>query len=285
MPDLSFHFPLILQSALIPFVVALVLLAVSRAGRFTSVGAALAISAGFIGAYFAILHAQWSFFPKAALDWLPWIAAAGVAAAVAAERIETGGLRLGARFAASLALGALVVWPALAGIGMQKALLTAAVTAAVACAVWSMLANAVASRPTPPLLLALVAGGGGIALMLDASLAIGQLSGALASALMACVLVNVPRMRVAFTPAAVGVAVLVLGALLADAYVYAAFPLGYIALLIGGLLADPLVAVVNRLRGQSGGVGSWVAATVLTAVPVAVVVALAAKTAADSGGY
>lgn len=285
MPNLSFILPLILQSALIPFGVALALLAASRALRLGALASALAVVAGFMASYFAVLHAQWSLVAKTALDWLPWIVVFGAAGAVASERIGNAGLRVAARLAISLAAGALVVWPALAGLGLPKAALSAAVSGVLICAAWSYMARVVERRPTPPLLLAVVAGGAALALMLDSSQSIGQLSGALAATLGACVLFNLPRVRVAFSPAAAGMAVLVLGTLLANAQLYAGFSLGYVALLVGGLLADPLVEAVNRLRKRVGGAGSWATAAVLAAIPVAVTVGLAVKAAQDAGGY
>jgi hypothetical protein len=185
----------------------------------------------------------------------------------------------------SAAIGTVVAWPALASLGMQKAILLTAATGVVLTVIWSVMARTADSRPTPPLLLAVVAGGAGMALMLDSSQSIGQLNGALASALAACVVFNLPRVRTAFSPAAAGVAVLLLGALLANAYIYAGFPLGYIALLAGGLIADQVVEGLNRLRRRSGGAGSWAAATALAAIPVVVTIGLAVKAAADSGGY
>jgi hypothetical protein len=285
MPDLSFFFALILQSAVIPFAVAFAVLLASRASRLGAAGPALAIAAGFLAAYFAVLHGQWSPLPKVALDWLPWIAVFGTAGAVATERIGSGGLKLAARLALGTAVGALVAWPALENLGLTKALLSAGATGILACVAWSYMARTGVTRPTPPLLLTVVAGGAGIALMLDSSQSIGQLSGAIASVLAARVVFNLPRVRIALSPAAAGAAALLLGALLANAHLYAGFPLGYVALLLGGLIADPLVAGLNRLRQRSGGAGSWVAAAVLTAVPTLLTIGLAAKAAADAGGY
>jgi hypothetical protein len=285
MPDPSFFLPLILQSAVIPFGVAFAVLVGLRALRAGTIAPALAIAAGVLGAFFAILHGQWSPLPKVALDWLPWIAIVGTAGALGAERIGHAGLRLTARFALSAVVGTVVVWPALASLGMQKAMLVTVAAGVVLSVVWSIMARTADNRPTPPWLLAVVAGGAGMALMLDSSQSIGQLNGALASALAACVAFNLPRIRTAFSPAATGIAVLLLGALLANAYIYAGFPLGYIVLLAGGLIADPVVEGLNRLRKRSGGAGSWAAATVLTAIPVMVTIGLAVKAAADSGGY
>lgn len=285
MPDTSFFLPLILQSAVIPFGVALAVLAGARAFRLGAAGPAIAVAAGFVAAYFSTLHAQWSPIPKVALDWLPWIAVAGTAGAAAVERIAGTGLRVAGRFALSLVAGAIVVWPAVEALGPQQAILFAGATGLLTGVAWNTMARISVHRPTPPLLLAVVAGGAALALMLDSSQSIGQLSGALASVLAACVACNLPRVRMAFSPAAAGAAVLVLGALLANAHVYAGFPLAYIALLIGGLLSDTVVAGLNRLRKRSGGAGSWATAAVLTAIPTVVAIGLAVKAAADSGGY
>ncbi|HWP11545.1 MAG TPA: hypothetical protein VNN06_06965 [Ramlibacter sp.] len=285
MLDASFALPLLWQSALVPFGAAVAGLAACRAVRLKEVAPAAAIAAGFVAACFAVLYAQWSLVPKVALDWLPWIALAGAGAAVAVENVRGAAVRLAARFVISLAAGALVVGPALASFGARKAALSVAVFAVLVWAVWSYMARAADHRPTPPVLLALVAGGAGLALMLDSSQSLGQLSGALASVLAACLAFNLPRLRTAFTPAAAGVAVLLLGTLLANAHLYAGFSLGYVALLLGGLLADPVVAGVNRLRRLDGKAGSWATAAALTAIPVAVTIGLAVKAAQDAGGY
>lgn len=285
MPDIAFFLPLVLQSAIIPFVLALAILVAARAMRLGAIAGALAVTTGFLGAYFAVLHAQWSLVPKAALDWLPWIAVTGLAAAIAIERIGQAPLRLAARLLLSLAVGAVVVWPALASLGPAKAILSAGVTGVLVAVAWSYMARISATRPTPPVLMTVVASGAALALMLDSSQSIGQLSGGLASVLAACVAFNLPRVRMLFSPAAAGVAVMVLGALLANAHIYAGFPLEYISLLAGGLLADPAVAGLNRLRQRNGGAGSWMTAAVLTAIPAAVAIGLAVKAAADAGGY
>jgi hypothetical protein len=79
--------------------------------------------------------------------------------------------------------------------------------------------------------------------------------------------------------------VLLLAALLANAQLYAGFSLGYVALLIAALLADPALAATRRLRRPGAEGPGWIPAAVLTAVPVMVTVALAVKAAHDSGGY
>jgi hypothetical protein len=285
MPDPSFVIPLILQSALVPFAVALVLLFALRRLPLQVLVPSLALAGGFVAAYFAAFHAQWSAVPKTALDWLPYIAAFGVVGTLAAENAPHAATRLLSRLVISLVAVTLVVAPAAASLGASKAIVLTAAAAVLITVAWTFLAKAGETRPTAVPLLAIVAGGAGLVLMLDSSAALGQSSGALASVLAACLLFNLPRVRVAFSAAATGTAVLLLGVLLANAYVYASFSPVYVTLLFGGLLADPVVAAVNRLRNRSGGVGSWITAAALTAVPVLATVGLAVKTMQDSGGY
>jgi hypothetical protein len=282
MPDPSFIIPLFLQSALLPFCLTLALLFALRLNAV----AVIALAAGFIASYFAVLHAQWSLVPHQALDWMPAIAVLGALGALATENIKNAAARVIARLALSLAAAAVIAWPGLAGLGLQKTLLSVLLGAGLVCAAWTYLARAGQSRPTPPLLLMVVAGGAGMALMLDSSQAIGQLNGALASVLAACMVFQfLPRTRMVFSAAATGLAVLVLGALLLNAYLYAGFSLAYVALLAGGLLADPLVHAINRLRRRHDGAGSWTMATMLAAIPVLITIGLAIKTAQEAGGY
>ena len=285
MPDPSFVIPLFLQSALLPFAVALTALLVLRAPRLAPLAPLLALAAGFLASYFAVYHAQWSFAPHQSLDWLPWIVLFGAAAVVAAENTAHTVLRHGARLAISLGCAALVAWPALAGAGLPKAMLPIAATGGLMFAAWTYLSATVKQRPTPVLMLAVVAGGAALTMMLDSSQLIGQLSGALATTLVACLAFNVPRVRTAFSGAATGLAVLLLGTLLANAYFYAGFSIAYVLLLVGGLLADPLVAGVNRLRQGSDGVAAWATAGLLTAIPVLTTIGLAIRAAQESGGY
>ncbi|HEY0844977.1 MAG TPA: hypothetical protein VGE12_06395 [Noviherbaspirillum sp.] len=286
MPNLSFFLPLVLQSAVVPFGVALALLAALRAGRLNRIASAFAIAGGFLATYFLALHAQWSPMPKVALDWMPWIAAIGVVGALSAERVAREGARLLVRLALSTAVCGAVVWPALAALGMQKAMLVAGIAGLVLGTAWSAMARATARGAMPPLSLAVVAGGAGIALMLDSSQSIGQLCGALASVLGACVVfIFLPRERTAFSPAAAGTSVLLLGALLLNAHVYAGFPLSYLVLLVAGMMAGPVVAGMDKVWRRKGGVGSWATAAVLTVMPVAATVTLAVQAAAAYGGY
>jgi hypothetical protein len=284
MPDIAFVLPLVLQSAVVPFGVALALLAVCRVLRLEALGAVLAVAGGFVASYFATLHAQWSLVPKVPADFLPWVAGVAAVAAVAIERLPSRAPRIAGRAIVALVAGALVVGPALESFGTAKAAAAVAVIGLAVTAAWSFMAHVATRCPTPPLLLAVVAGGTGIALMLDSSQSAGQLSGALAAALGACFVFNLPQVRLRFTPAAAGVAVLLLGLLLAIAHLYAGFSLGYVGLLALGLFADALRALLHRVW-TPGTLGSWATATVLTAVPVIVTVGLVVKAAADNGGY
>lgn len=285
MPDPSFVIPLFLQSALLPFGVALAVLIVLRAARLAELAPALAVAAGFLASYGAVYHGQWSWAPRQALDWLPWIVVLGGAGAFAADKVKHVLWRLIIRLALSTGAVGLVASFAVASTGVQKALVAAAVGGVAICAAWTYLARAAQRRSTPPMLLMVISGGAALALMLDASQLIGQLSGALAAALVACIAFNIPRLRSAFSGTATAVAILLLGALLANAYFYAGFAPGYIALLVAGLLADPLVEGFHRLRRRAGGRHAWVPVAVLGAVPVVLTVGLAIRAAQEAGGY
>ena len=284
MPETSFFLPLVLQSAVVPLLVALVLLATGRAA-WPRAAALVALAGGFLASYAATLHAQWSPVPHAALDWLPYLIAGGAIAAASVERIPSPAARCMARVLAGAILASVVVWPALASVGAVKAAVAIVAIALLVGLTWTCMARPARGAVTRPLLLAVVAGGAALTLMLDSSQAIGQLSGALASVLAACVVFGLPRLRVAFTPAAAGLAVLVLAALLANAQLYAGFSLGYVGLLLAALLADPAFAAIKRLRRPGAEGPGWIPAAVLTAVPVMVTIALAVKAAHDSGGY
>lgn len=282
MPETSFFLPLLLQSAVVPFGVAVAVLAACRALRPDAPASLLAVAAGFVASHAAILHAQWSPVPKVALDWLPWITVAGALAAVAGERLPGAASRFALRLVVSLVAGALLVSSAIGSLGPVKAALVALAAGLVIAGLWTLVTRPARGAATRPLLLAVVAGGSGLVLMMDSSQSMGQLAGALAMTLAACVLFALPAAGVRFTPAAAGLAVLLLGVLWATAHVYSGFSLGYVALLAGALLIDPLLGVIRR--SERGGL-PWVPAAVLTAIPVAVTVALAVKAMQESGGY
>ena len=182
----------------------------------------------------------------------------------------------------TLLIGGLVVSSAIGSFGVQRAALAAVAIAVALAALWTLVARPAQGAATRPLLLAMVAGGSGLALMMDSAQSMGQLSGALAMVLAACILFALPRQGTPFASPAAAVAVLLLGTLLATAHLYAGFSLGYVALLAGALLIDPLLAALRR--SEQGGL-PWVPAAVLTALPVAVTVVLAVKAMQDSGGY
>ena len=282
MPETSFLLPLVLKSAVAPSGVALAVLAASRAARLHAPASLLAVVAGFLVSYFAIQHMQWSPVPKVALDWLPWITVLSAVAAVLVPRIGSAAGRIAARLVVTLLIGGLIVSSAIGSFGVTKAAVAAVAIAVVLAALWTLVARPAQGAATRPLLLAVVAGGSGLALMMDSAQSMGQLSGALAMVLAACILFALPRLGTPFASPAAAVAVLLLGALLATAHLYAGFSLGYVALLAGALLIDPALAALRR--SERGGL-PWIPAAVLTAIPVAVTVALAVKAMQDSGGY
>jgi hypothetical protein len=285
MPDASFVWPMFWQSALVPFAVALAVLASGRALRVGNAAPVVALTAGWLGAFAAAQWGQWSPVPRSALDWLPWIVAGSALAVVAIERLPVA-RRQAARLVAGGVVAGIVVWPAFGSFGLEKSLGAVLMAGALMALAWSVLARGGNAGAMQPLLLALVTGGGGLALMLDSSQSVGRLAGALACALLACSVFA--RGHAPVGPAACGLAVLVFGALLANAHLYAGFPLGYVALLVAAMLAAPLLvaamlaapllSVLTRQR-------RWLAGALATLVPVAVTVALAVKSMQDSGGY
>ncbi|MDB5838513.1 MAG: hypothetical protein JWQ23_465 [Herminiimonas sp.] len=285
MPDPSFVLPLILHSVVIPFAAALAALFILRKAGAGALASALAVAIGFLASYFAVYHTQWAFPPRQALDWLPWIVVLSVAGAAVSERVAHAGSRLFVRLLVSIVTVALVAWPAMASAGLPKTALTIAVAGALTCAAWTYLAGAARSRHTPALLLTVVAGGAGLVMMIDSSQLLGQLSGALAVTFAACAAGRLGRPDGAFSATAAGVAVLLLGALLANAFIFAGFSAGYVALLASGLLADLLVQAMRRRRAAASGAGPSLIAVALSAIPVLVTVGIAIKAAQDSGGY
>lgn len=291
MPDPSFILPLFLQSALLPFAVAGAVLSASptlarrsRGMQAPSWTAAMAVTLGFLACYIAVLHAQWSLQPRQALDWLPWTLLCAGVAALLTERLSRRGSRLLARAAISLAAAALTAWPALPGAGPKVAAAAIAVTALLVFAAWSGLARPALGRSASALPLMIAAGAAALALMLDSSQLIGQLAGALAATLAAGIAVGLLKPQAAFSGAATGIAVLLLGVLLLHAHLYAGFPLAYIALLASGLLAACAVEAAAA-RQERHPARAWMVSSALCAVPALVMIGLAVKAAQDSGGY
>lgn len=277
MPDPSFFLPLVVQSAVLPFGLAL---AVTLALRKTpAAAAALAVALGLAASWLAVFHEQWTVPPRQALDWMPWILALAAAGALLAARLREGWPRAAARLLLALAVAALVAWPALPSAGPARTALVIAVAGTLTWLAWNALARAALTRPTPAVVLIVVAGGAGLAIMLDASQMIGQLAGGLAAAVAAAALPSLRR-HGGFGDAAVGVATLALGALLLNATVYAAFPPVHAMLLAAGLLADAVLELTLRRR-----TASWLPAAALSVIPVALVLGLAIKAAQEYGGY
>ncbi|MBL0421659.1 hypothetical protein JI739_14980 [Ramlibacter sp. AW1] len=283
MPDFTFLWPLIWQSALLPFGVAAAVMLALRAWGAPAYAAAVALAAGLLVAYFAALQGPWAAWPRTAADALPWIAAAAALLTVPVERLRRPTLRRTARLALGLLAAALLVVPAVASFGVAKALGAVVAVALAVAVLWGLVARASPGPRIQPLLLAAVAGGAGLALMLDSSQSAGRLSGALAASLAACAVLGCwPQPGPLARPAS-GVAVLLVATLLAMAHLYAGFPLLYIALLAAALLAQPLVAALTRR--PPAGAAAPLAAAVLTLIPVVATVALAVKAAQDAGGY
>ena len=271
MPDPSFVLPLLLQSVLIPAAVCAALLFLCGRGQ-AGWPAPVAIVGGLLASMIATYHAQWSFPPHQALDWMPLVLLLALGA-IAVERRAT----LPGRLLLSVLTAAVVAWPAIGSVGLGKTLITIAVMALLMTLAWTALA-ASSRRPAAPLALTLAAGGAGLALMIDASQLLGQLCGGLGVAIGVCGLLRRPGAG-GFGPAAAGTAVLLLGALLGYAWIYAGFGMLPVALLVAALLADALLGALRRKPAAA------LPGALLTVLPVMVAVGLAVKAMQDAGGY
>lgn len=283
MPDTSFLIPLLLQSVLAPFVAAAVVAVALRRSVGSTAATALAAAAGFLAAYAATVQGAGSLSPQSAMDWQPWIVLAAVGGALLVDRAPAGARLFFARALLGVLLSFVVVWPAVGSLGAAKASVAAVVAGVVIAAAWSVRTHGLFPGETPPLQLAVIAGGAGLAMMLDSSQTPGRLAGSFAMALAACAVVG--RLRTPAGSAAVGTTLLVLGTLLLQAHVYAGFPLVYVALLVAATIADVAPAL---LASRSRTAITWrakAASFALTLVPVVVVVGLAVKGMQDSGGY
>lgn len=293
MPDPSFFLPLLLQSAVIPFLVAGTVTVAALVPQKTEgtqpitrsvpYAPVLAIVLGFLASYFATLHAQWSPMPEQAHDLLPWILAAAVPCVILSERLKSSGSRLAVR--AMLAVGAiaLMAWPAVPSVGALMFGTVVVSAAALVWAVWTLLMSATTQR-TALLPVAIISGAAALALVLDSSQLIGQLTGALTAVLGALIIVTLLRPQNIPPGIAAGIAVLLLGVLLANAYLYAGFPLLIIACLAAGLLTAAIVLALARRHILSACV-SIITAVALCAVYGLIAVALAIEAAQDAGGY
>ncbi|HVL74482.1 MAG TPA: hypothetical protein VM406_00585, partial [Noviherbaspirillum sp.] len=150
---------------------------------------------------------------------------------------------------------------------------------------WTVLAAGATANRAGAFALMVVAGGAGLALMIDASQSLGQLSGALAMTCAACFVASFASARAGFGQVATGTALLLLSGLLVSAHVYAEFSLTYVVLLVAGLLGGAVPALL-RLggRGKHTMFGAG-AATLVAGIPVLIAIALVLRAAQESGGY
>lgn len=267
-----------LQSALLPFGAALAVLLAMRKVAGSDGASALAVAAGALATYFAI-H-SWSPMPQQALDWLPWITLLAVAGAMAVRRAGHAAARGAVRLVIGGGAAALTLAPVMASFEPARLLVLLAVTAVALSAVWTMFAADTGGARVSPLILTIVAGGAGLALMIDASQSLGQLNGALAMACAASFFAGLVIQDRFFGQAAIGTALSLLAALLLNAHVYAEFSPAYVGLLVAGLAGG---ALTGLWRG-SGATAVFIR-VLLTGLPVLVMLALVLKTAAESGGY
>lgn len=280
----SFILPLVLQSALLPFGVALAILAAMRRLDRPELGAALAVPLALLASYFAI-HRQWSPLPQQALDWLPWIGLLAVAAALGAGRLSQAWARAVLRLATGCVAAAMSLAPILMNVEPVRLFAVVVLTGVLLVVAWTVLGSSAASAHASALVLAIVAGGAGLTLMIDASQSLGQLNGALAMACTACFVFALVARRTAFDQAAAGIALVLLAALLVNAHVYAGFSLMYVTLLLAGLAGGAVPVVLRAFGKNEAGIMACIGVALVAGIPVLAAIGLVLKAAQESGGY
>lgn len=280
----SFFLPLVLQGALLPFAVALAILLALRKPGSRSFAAPLAVLAATLASY-AFIHPQWSLLPRQALDWLPWTAAAAVAGAVVVDRLAGVWARAVLPVALGCTVALMTMAPILASTGPGRLAVISMLVGLSVLLMWTGLARWGGGGGAPSLAIAVVAGAAGLMLMIDASQSLGQLHGALAMACAACFGYGTIRRRSVFGSPGIGVALLVLAALLVNAYVYAGFSLIYVALLVAGLAGGMVPRLLRAFGKSDAGWAALVGTALAAGIPVLVGLSLVLKAAQDSGGY
>ncbi|MEW6313636.1 MAG: hypothetical protein AB1513_06260 [Pseudomonadota bacterium] len=275
MPDVALS--LLLQSALLPFALSVAGLALARKwpGAATS---AIALAVAFLAAYFVMY--RWSPAPYQTLDWLPYLTIAALCAAEFARRracaVRTL-VRVVLIMTALVLLLKPVLWQA------QHAAPLALAGGAWLALTWAADQNS--ARLAGGWVLLVVAAGLAGVLALESSLLLGQLGGALASALFGWVAWNIPSQRVALGTSAAWVIAMLLGTLTLIAYVYAALPLARIAWLAAACAVLPLAAWLEKARAGINPFALAVASALIAAMPVGVALWQAWQAAQEAGGY
>jgi hypothetical protein len=298
MPDPSFLVPLLLQSAVIPAATVVAvwlpakrllkgsthasLQAARTDGAAFPVLPAVAVACGFLAAFFATFHAQWSLPPGQALDWLPWIVAAALAqVAIARHRRAR---KLLSRLAVTGVALVVTAWPALPGLGIGRVGALVGVGTVLILSAQNWRTGPQAVTPTRLLPLTVISGCAGLAMLLDSSQVLGQLGGALGMALLGLVAVGVLQPRSIDAQAVQDIAILILGVLLANAWLYADLPVLIIGFLAVGLLAGALIQYLDQARTGESRKG-LILARACSLLCGAATLLLAVRAAQESGGY
>lgn len=260
------------DTVLLPFVLSF---AVGMGGRWLlgrlglrperrSVAGALALAGAFLFAL-RTLNGAFVWPPAQALDWLPMLLAAGLALFAVDDyhdfpaRLRVGLQGLFALVAAGLLLlplleqdaGALAALPLIGGVWL---------------AVWFHVDGRTPRALGPATALFVVAVGNAAVAVLTGSVLLGQLSGALAAALGACLLAGLIRREPLLGHAGVATGVIALGILLLAERYYAELPLSVLALLLSAFALSAVFSIRHRRGPWRLRDGLW--AGMLAGVPV-----------------
>lgn len=279
----SFLWNLVLQAAVLPFAVTLILLLCAQcAGVRWRPYSALALAAGFLTAYF-VVYTQFVFPPIQALDWLPLL----LLAALIAVALRNGAL-LPQRFAwllpTMLVIAALaaLLWPILKA-GEGRFLFEAGVAGVVWLALWHYLERESCDAMAVGLGMVVVAVGNAVIAAAIGSILTGQLCGVLAAATGGWLLWRVRRPQPLPVHGVAAPALLLLGSLMIVGRFYADIAATPMLLSLAGFVA---VVLFPWVSGRYNRYAALTLTAVAALVPVGLSVLLALTYYADaSDGY
>lgn len=274
-----------LQGVLAPFIATLLTMGVAiRFGRRSPVFSGLALTAGFLAGYFVAYRP--SLPPVEIQDYFAYFAVAALGLfAVFDLKPLPAFLNTFVKILFSLVLIMIVVRPLTSQWGAEKTLQTVVAIMLVWITIWINLENGAKRQQSEALVVAIVAIGGGISIMLAYSALIGQLCLAAGVSLATWQLLHLfhPETRLGNT----GVAIpgTVLASVLLTGYYYAAMPVAVVALLLVGLSATPMTAALRYFNPQMSETKSRIIRLLLAILPTAVALGLSIHGAGSGDGY
>lgn len=278
---------LILESILFPGAVTMLMVAAAyyktrKYPDWRSTFWAAAILAGFLVGY-ALAYRDFSFPPRTALSWLPWLAFVGGTVAAIADHRRYQWWRYGARGMVAGAVTFILLWPIL----RQETVLAAFVAWLTVAVLWSLLWFSLtpAHRDQKPAGITLFVGAVGLALVapLLGSILLAQFGAALAVVLAVALVFSLLMRGSRWDSPSADVGVLILGALMVDLRFYAGASMVVMVWLLVSLAAGAGVASILQHRGHSG---HWtvLAPGLISSLPMAVAGWMALQTYLVSGG-